>query len=373
MAGLYIHIPFCARRCLYCDFYSNTDRSLMEQYVEAALRELEMESDYLQGEPIETIYFGGGTPSLLPTESIRRLLQSPLIELSADQEITLEANPDDLTPDYIAALRQLPINRISIGIQSFREQELLFLNRRHTAQQAIDAVKRCQDAGLTNISIDLMYGLPKQTPALWQQTLEAAVALQVPHLSAYHLIYEEGTALSRLVEAGKVEPIDEDLSVELFAQLIKTASQAGYEHYEISNFALPGCYSRHNSSYWQGKKYLGIGPSAHSFNGTERRWNASSLTLYIQGIREGDPDRECETLSLPTQYNEYIITRLRTRWGVDISTIQQRFGDDFVTHFRAQIINSKQQGLVVENEGNYCLTPSGIFLSDGVMSDLLWV
>ena len=254
MAGLYIHVPFCARRCVYCDFYSNTDRSLVAPYIEALIREMELREDYLNGEAIETIYLGGGTPSLLREADLDRLFKAidRLYGLGDAKEITIEGNPDDLHPDYVAQLKHLPINRISMGIQSFHDDDLRLLNRRHSAQQAIEAVVNCVKAGLENISIDLIYGLPGQTPERWAKNLDTAISLQVPHLSAYHLTYEKGTPLDRMREAGQITPIDEDTSLILFGQLIDQLGKAGYEHYEISNFARPNRYSRHNSSYWQG-------------------------------------------------------------------------------------------------------------------------
>ena len=296
MAGLYVHVPFCSKRCLYCDFFSNTEMRYKEPYVAALIREMALRAPYLAGEPIETIYFGGGTPSQLAASDFLQIFEAiqQHFTLTSSMEITLEANPDDLSSAYIRSLRTLPFNRLSMGIQSFHEDDLRLLNRRHTAAQAKEAVDRCQQAGLTNLSIDLIYGLPGQTQTAWEDNLAQALALQVPHLSAYHLTYEEGTALYRLLEEGKVQPVDEELSLSLFHTLIDQLTQAGYQHYEISNFAKPGCYSRHNSSYWTGKAYLGLGPSAHSYNGQEREWNVASLPIYIKGIEAGEPQLERE-------------------------------------------------------------------------------
>ena len=287
MAGIYIHIPFCKRRCIYCDFFSTTQSEKKSAYVRALCRELEMRWDYVEGEEIETIYLGGGTPSQLTEEELKAIFSSiyHIYKVKTNAEITLEANPDDLTPEYVAMLRQLPVNRISMGIQTFQEETLKLLHRRHTATQAIEAFRRCREAGFQNISIDLMYGLPGETLETWKEDLRQAINLRPEHISAYHLIYEEDTALWKLREQHQVEEADEDLSVSLFETLIDRLTEAGYQHYEISNFCLSGMHSRHNSSYWTGKKYLGCGPSAHSFNGVSRQWNVASLEGYIRSRR----------------------------------------------------------------------------------------
>lgn len=375
MAGLYIHVPFCAKRCLYCDFFSNTEMKYKQSYIEALVREMELRKEYIRGEALETIYFGGGTPSLLQSEDLELIFNAiyQTFDVTNCQEITLEANPDDLTPEYISMIRRFPFNRISMGVQSFRNEDLRFLNRRHDAEQAIRAVTRCKEQGITNISIDLIYGLPGQTLTLWQQNLEQAIRLDVPHISAYHLIYEEGTALYKLLEAGKIQPVTEDLSVTLFSTLIDTLTEAGYTHYEISNFARPGYFSKHNSSYWNGKNYLGLGPSAHSYNGIDREWNVSSLPIYIRSIQNGEPNLEKEELNLTTRYNDTIITGLRTMWGIDYNNIQERFGDKLYTYCRKQAEPYIKRGLLQQAGTNLTLTREGIFISDGIMSDLLWV
>ena len=375
MAGLYIHVPFCAKRCLYCDFFSNTEMRYKAPYLAALVREMALRAPYLSGEPIETIYFGGGTPSQLSASDFQLLFEAiqRYFTLSSDREITLEANPDALSPAYIRSLRSLPFNRLSMGIQSFHEDDLRLLNRRHTAAQAIEAVDRCQQAGLTNLSIDLIYGLPNQTATAWEDNLAQALALQVPHLSAYHLTYEEGTALYRLWKEGKVQPVEEELSLTLFNTLIDRLAAAGYQHYEISNFAKPGCYSRHNSSYWTGKAYLGLGPSAHSYNGQERTWNVASLPIYIKGIEEGEPQLEREVLDLPTRYNDFIITGLRTQWGIAGDELVSLFGEKWLVYCLKQAERALRQGLLIHEDERLRLSRQGLFLSDGVMSDLLWV
>ena len=375
MAGIYIHIPFCKRRCIYCDFFSTTQSEKKSAYVRALCRELEMRQDYVGGEEIETIYLGGGTPSQLTEEELKAIFASiyHIYKVKEDAEITLEANPDDLTPEYVAMLRQLPVNRISMGIQTFQEETLKLLHRRHTAVQAIEAFRRCREAGFRNISIDLMYGLPGETLETWMQDLRQAINLRPEHISAYHLIYEEDTALWRLREQHCVEEADEELSVSLFTTLIDRLTEAGYQHYEISNFCLSGMHSRHNSSYWTGKKYLGCGPSAHSFNGVSRQWNVASLEGYIKGVEEGVLDYEVEELDLYTRYNDYVLTSIRTCWGMSLSKLRSEFGEELYRYCMRMAKPHEDQGVLENREGVLRLTRKGIFVSDGIMSDLMWV
>lgn len=375
MAGIYIHIPFCKRRCIYCDFFSTTQSEKKADYVHALVRELEMRKDYVGNEEIETIYLGGGTPSQLSQEELEEIFTYiyKVYKVTLDAEITLEANPDDLTPEYVSMLRKLPINRISMGIQTFQEETLKLLHRRHTAQQAIEAFKRCREAGFKNISIDLMYGLPGETLETWKQDLQQAIDLHPEHISAYHLIYEEDTALWKLREEHQVEEADEDLSLTLFCTLIDELTRAGYQHYEISNFCLPGLHSRHNSSYWTGKKYLGCGPSAHSFNGVSRQWNVASLSAYIDGIRQGKPDFEVEELDLYTRYNDFVLTSIRTCWGMSLSHLRSMYGEELYRYCLRMAKPHLEQGVLEISEDILKLTRKGIFISDGIMSDLMWV
>ena len=334
-----------------------------------------MRKDYLQDEPLETIYFGGGTPSQLSVAELERIFEAIYrnFRTTEEMEITLEANPDDMTPRYVAALQALPINRISMGVQSFDETDLKFLNRRHDKAEAIRAVELCRQYHIYNISIDLIYGLPNQTVEKWEKNLTEALRLDIPHISAYHIIYEEGTPLYRLLESGKISPVDEETSLALFSTLIDRLSDAGFEHYEISNFASPGFYSRHNSSYWQGKKYLGLGPSAHSYDGTEREWNISSLSAWRKGILEGNPAIEKEPLDLNTRYNDYIITHLRTQWGIDLGEMSALFGPEKLNYCLQMAKPHEELGLLLQKDNKIVLTRKGIFVSDGIMSDLLWV
>ena len=375
MAGIYLHIPFCKTRCIYCDFYSTTRSETKDRYVSALCKELQQRKSYLGDEPVETIYFGGGTPSQLSREDFEKIFGTIEKEYNLEQcrEITLEANPDDLTPEYIKELSTLPFNRISIGIQTFNEQTLRLLKRRHTADQAIRAVEECRLAGFQNISIDLMYGLPGETPESWKADLEQAVSLNVEHISAYHLIYEEGTPLYEMLLKHKVEEIDEDSSVDFFAMMIEQLTQAGFQHYEISNFCQPDKYSQHNSSYWTGKKYLGCGPSAHSFDGNTRQWNVSSLDQYIEGIEKGIPVIEIEELSNTTRYNDFVITSLRTMWGLSLSRLKEEFGTELEQYCLENAQSYLNTGKLELRNNTLYLSKEGIFTSDGIMSDLLWV
>ncbi len=378
MAGIYIHVPFCESRCAYCDFYSTTLLRHRSAYVDTVCRELKLRLGELQGSPIETIYFGGGTPSTLRIEELSSILTSLRnFHLSSFNfqlaEITLEANPDDLTEEYVQGLRTLPFNRVSIGIQSFHDRTLKLVGRRHTAQEAIDAVHRCQRMGLTNISIDLMYGLPGETLEDWTYSLEQAIALGVPHISAYHLTYEEGTRLWRMKEQGIVSPIDEEQSISAFELLREKLLAAGYEHYEISNFALPGYHSRHNSSYWKGIPYIGLGPGAHSYDGSNRRWNLSSLTDYIATPPGEDVPHEVEHLSTEERYDERIITELRTARGIDLTGLLADFGERYHAHCLRCATPYIHRGQLVRTADNHLhLTPESIFISDAVMRDLLY-
>ena len=375
MAGIYLHIPFCKKRCIYCDFFSTTRKEQKTAYIRALCHELTDRKNYLKGEPIETIYLGGGTPSQLAKEDFEAIFSHiyKVYKVTPNAEITLEANPDDLTSEYISMLRTFPFNRISMGIQTFQETTLKQLQRRHPADQAIRAFQGCRTAGFQNISIDLMYGLPGETLTSWKKDLKQALSLHPEHISAYHLIYEEGTPLWKLREQHKVEEADEDLSVSLFGTLIDELTTAGYEHYEISNFCRPDKYSRHNTSYWRGIPYLGCGPSAHSFNGATREWNVSSIDLYIKGIERNQRDFETENLDQTTRYNEFIITTIRTIWGTPIEKLKQEFGNELWEYCRKMAKPYLESRKLEEHNGTLRLTREGIFISDSIISDLLWV
>jgi oxygen-independent coproporphyrinogen-3 oxidase len=375
MAGIYIHIPFCKTRCAYCDFYSTTLEELKPRYIEALCIELQLRHDYLHDTPINTLYFGGGTPSQLTGSDFKKIFAciEKVYGLDACKEVTLEANPDDLTEEYVEMLTTLPFNRISMGIQTFHEPTLKLIGRRHTATQAIEAVRRCQQHGFANISIDLIYGLPSETPKQWKQDLQTAFSLNVQHISCYHLTYEQGTRLWQMLQLKEITEVDEDTSVKLFRILCDEMKKAGYEHYEISNFALPSYRSRHNSAYWQEVPYLGCGPSAHSFNGDSREWNVSSLQKYIEALGQGKRDFEQEFLDTDTRYNEYIMTRLRTCEGFSLNDLKQRFGKvyyDYCFLLAKPYLNS---GLLVQKEDSLRLSRDGIFISNEIISDLMRV
>lgn len=375
MAGIYIHVPFCKTRCIYCDFYTRTDMSSKQDYVSAICKEIELRKEYIGDENIETVYFGGGTPSQLLKEDFDRIFASVHrnFYVSKDAEITMEANPDDLNDKYLQMIKKLPFNRLSIGIQSFDDNELLFLKRRHSAQKAKEAVKSAKSIGFDNISIDLMYGLPNQTLDIWNKNLNEALALDIQHISSYHLIYEQGTRLYRLFKLGDVKPVDEDLSVEMFSTMIDKLSSAGFEHYEISNFAKNKLYSKHNSSYWLGKKYLGFGPAAHSFDGQNRAWNIPSISKYTEGINLGKLPLEIEYLDENTRYNDFILTGMRTMWGVDLKELERLFGSQRKEYCLKNVGKYVNQGFVTQSDNKLKLTRQGIFISDGIMSDLMWV
>lgn len=375
MAGIYLHIPFCKTRCAYCDFYSTTRSPLRRRYVQALCTELRERRDYLGGEEVKTIYLGGGTPSQLDGGELEMLfaMLDEVYGTRQCEEITLEANPDDLTEEYVEMLRRLPVNRISMGVQTFDDATLRLLNRRHTARQAVEAVERCRRAGFDNLSIDLIYGLPGETDERWRSDLSQAVALGVEHLSAYHLTYEEGTPLYRMLQEHRVSEVDEDSSVRFFTMLMDTLSAAGYEHYEISNFCKPGRYARHNTAYWQGIPYLGCGPSAHSFNRIEREWNVASLDQYLAGIESGNRRFEVERLDTETHYNEYIMTGLRTRWGVSPDYVQETFGVSLYRYLMEMAAPYLKGGKLELEDGSLRLTRAGIFVSDGIISDLMSV
>ena len=375
MSALYLHIPFCKTRCIYCDFYSTTRDDLRGRYVAALCQELRQRADYLQGEPVRTIYFGGGTPSQLTEADFRAIFDTigQVFGLQQAEEITLEVNPDDITPDYAAMLSTLPFNRVSMGIQTFHDDTLRLLNRRHTARQAVEAVDRLRRAGFRNISIDLIYGLPGETEERWTADLRRAIELNVEHISAYHLTYEEGTRLHQLLQQRQVAEVSEDASLRFFSLLMDTLQAAGYEHYEISNFARPGCHSHHNSSYWEGIPYLGCGPSAHSYNRTARAWNEPSLLRYIEGVEKGCRPFETETLDLATRYNEYVMTSLRTRRGMSPDEIADRFDADYRRYCERLLRPFLTDGKIEKRDDRYCLTRRGIFVSDSIISELMRV
>lgn len=371
--NLYIHVPFCAQRCSYCDFYTQTKLRLRTAYVEALLRELEnRRSELPAGERIEHIYLGGGTPSLLTSQELGDIFDqiSRFYPLQMGGEVTLEANPDDITPEYAAALAALPINRVSMGLQSFQEGDLRFLNRRHTVAQAVRAVELLTTYGLNELSLDLIYGLPNQTLAAWQDNISRMLDLGVPHISAYHLIYEEGTPLTKLLQEGRVRPVPEELSLEMLEVLIERLGAAGYQHYEISNFCLPDHHARLNTGYWQGVHYLGFGPAAHSYDGCSRSYNVASVEDYIRGWEREERLFSLEELSHVDKHNEYLMTRLRTMWGVRFDDMTRIFGFEVVDRLKRRAGAYVERGQLILEHNALRLSSTGIFISDSILVDL---
>lgn len=372
MAGIYFHVPFCKKACHYCDFHFSTSLRSKKAVVESMKMELLNRKDYLPKEPVETIYFGGGTPSLLTKDELRQLLKLVHDEFEVKSpEITLEANPDDLTKEKLSDLAEVGINRLSIGIQSFVDEHLDWMNRAHTGQQAKTVVRHAQEAGIENITIDLIYGFPLLTAQQWLDNIVAAIELNVPHISAYNLTVEQGTNLAYRIQQAKEKGLSDDQALGEFKTLIKELAKAGYEQYEISNFAKSGSYSKHNSAYWKGKAYLGIGPSAHSFNGiAQRRWNVSSNKKYVDGLKLDKPYFEMEELNERDQFNEYVLTRLRTKWGIDLTEMKAFFPTYVTASFFNLIEKLKKQELIQKQNQILSLTQKGKYLTDKITSDL---
>lgn len=375
MAGIYLHIPFCRKRCHYCDFYKTTVTGKIPRFLKALHREIGLQQDYLKGEPVKTIYMGGGTPSLLDGNDIEFLISEikMVFRVDPDVDITLEANPDDITLSGLARWAHAGINRLSIGIQSFHDPHLQAMNRRHSAQQALDAVHQAEKAGFKDISIDLIYGLPGMSLPEWERNLDIALSLPVSHISAYHLTYHEGTPFFDWLQKGTLMETPEEESVEQFRLLMKKTANGGFEQYEISNFARNKAYSKHNCGYWSGEKYLGLGPSAHSFNGCSRQWNVASLHDYLKALEMGMIPFEAEKLSATDRLNDYIITRLRTRWGIFWAALRAEFGEAAAAEVLASANPFLEEGTLVEKEGALCLSPAGIMVSDRIMAALMIV
>jgi len=372
MAGIYFHIPFCRQACHYCDFHFSTQTKSMDEMVKALLRETQARAEYLEGETVETIYFGGGTPSLLPTDDINRILDAvyTYYPVSKDAEITLEANPDDLTYLKILELARSPVNRLSIGIQSFRDQDLRWMNRAHSASQADYAVKCSQDRGFNNITIDLIYSIPEMSDRDWLENIRKAVDLDVQHISAYSLTIEPKTVFGHQWAKQELHAVDDAASSGHFLTLVHELTRSGFQHYEVSNFCLPGMESKHNSAYWKGKKYVGVGPSAHSFNGDSRQWNVSNNARYTQGWLNGTPHFEVEQLDQRTKLNEYLMTRLRTTWGVDLDYIHTTFGVDLWKIESDYLQQLLQDGMMSKENATLKLTTKGLLQADRIASEL---
>ncbi len=386
MAGIYIHIPFCRQKCHYCNFFSLASQSLKDPFLETLRKEIRLQEDYFQDQTVNTLYFGGGTPSLLSSAEIQNILDeiNRHFPVAADAEISMEANPDDLDPFKIKEYLTAGINRFSLGVQSFFDEDLKFLNRRHDTLAAISAINNLQEAGIGNISIDLIYGIPGLSLQKWEQNIETFFSFHLPHLSAYSLTIEPKTALDVLIRKKKMPSPVEEEAIDHFNLLMEKMQEAGYEHYEISNFAKDGQYSRHNSNYWKGVHYLGLGPSAHSYNGASRQWNVTGLKEYISRLNEADRWYEKEILSLVQKYNEYVMTSLRTSWGCDTKKIISDFAclpdrqgfcqsagqAGILNFFRKQASQAIDNGLLYESSGIYFLTAKGKLFADGIAADL---
>ncbi|RYD53244.1 MAG: radical SAM family heme chaperone HemW [Sphingobacteriales bacterium] len=374
MAGIYLHIPFCKKACTYCNFHFSTTLHQRPELVAALHQELIHRAGELSGQQINTIYLGGGTPSILSADEIHRLLETIFrhYDASGVQEMTLEANPDDLSASYLKALRHTPVNRFSIGVQSFREEDLRFMNRAHTATEAEASIKRAQDTGFENLTIDLIYGTPGLTDAHWRDNLNRTAAYGVPHISAYALTVEENTALDHFIRKGKTPPLAASQSADQALLLLDWAEAAGYEGYEISNFARPGHRARHNSAYWQGVPYLGIGPSAHSYDGASvRRWNLAHNSQYIQGLADsGIAPHETETLTDRDRYHEYVMTSLRRIEGIDLGTVREHWGAEAAEKIQETAAGYFASGKLTQTGTTIALTREGRLFADGIASDL---
>ena len=375
MAGIYIHIPFCKQACNYCDFHFSTSLKMKSSFVAALLMEIELRKSVFENQSIESIYLGGGTPSLLNASELTLIFEklASSFSISPDAEITLEANPDDLTFEKIQELKTTPVNRLSIGIQSFRDADLKFMNRAHTSSEALSSINMCKEAGFTNLTIDLIYGTPGMDENAWLENLQIAFKLNIPHISSYALTVEEKTALHYQILANKIPELDEHQSALQFEMLMAEMKNNGYEQYEISNFCKPNSYSRHNSSYWKKDNYLGLGPSAHSFLGDKRLWNVSNNGKYIKSLEKGILPLQEECLTVRDRYNEYVMTSLRTKWGCSLQVIETDFSLEFANYFKEEIQSYVVQGYVNLDMEVYYLTESGKLLADRIASDLFKV
>ena len=374
MSGIYIHIPFCRKKCHYCNFVSVASLKWQPDYIQAILKEIELQkSFYFPETPVETVYFGGGTPSVLSVSQVSEILDklNSVFFLHNNSEITFEVNPDDATPEYLRSLKQAGINRLSIGTQSFHNSELEYLGRTHSAETSIKSVFAAKDAGFDNVSIDIIYGLPESVSGDPNYNIEQALIADVQHISAYSLTMEPGTILANLAEKNKMLPPDEELSVTHFRLYMKLLVEAGYEHYEISNFAKQGYRSKHNSAYWQNKAYLGLGAGAHSFDQDRRFINTGIITEYIRGILNDTPSRETEVLSINDRYNDYIITTIRTSDGCNLKDIYNQFGEEFGSYFLKNIQPLIEKQLIISEDSHYFLTENGKLWTDSVSEKLI--
>ena len=374
MAGIYIHIPFCRKACHYCNFHFSTQTQHINAFVEALLIEIELRENYISS-PIQTIYFGGGTPSLLSAEQIITIVQKlqTNFDLTQLEEFTLEANPDDISSDNLLLWKNMGVNRLSLGIQSFQNEALAWMNRAHEVNQSHQAIQMAQDAGFNNISIDLIYGTPHYTKEHLLADLKNIEEYKIPHVSCYALTVEEKTALHSMIEKGKMQNVATEVQAEHFEIIVDYLNNIGFEHYEISNFAKPGNRSKHNSSYWKGIPYVGLGPSAHSYNGTSRQWNVANNALYMQSLEKRELTFEIEQLHQATQYNEYMMISLRCIEGFDLKYIESSFGKAYGEHTQSVIQKLESQDVLEQTNNGYCLNKSAKFLADGIAAEFFIV
>lgn len=371
MAGLYIHVPFCASKCIYCGFYSVVNQALEQDYIQSLHQEMELRKDYLKGAPIRTIYFGGGTPSLLSTDTLASLLEHirKVFPLASEPEISLEANPEQLTAGYCRQLWSTGINRLSIGVQSFQDDVLRFMGRRHSGQEAIAAIENAVNAGFQNISIDLIYGVSERNDDRWQQDVETALSMPIQHLSCYALTPEENSILYKQIQSQKHAPVDDEQAARQYEQLLTALPHSALQHYEVSNFAIPGFESKHNSSYWNHTPYIGLGPSAHSFDGASRQWNPANIKQYLTQIAKGEDCEEREILSETDLYNESILLGLRTRNGLDLDQIAHQYGEQRKEELLQYFTQSVNSDFYEQKESRLRLTEAGLWFADGIAAD----
>ncbi|WP_131536501.1 radical SAM family heme chaperone HemW [Pedobacter nototheniae] len=371
MSGIYIHIPFCKKACHYCDFHFSTSLKYADEMVESICKEIKLKKDRISGQ-VGSIYFGGGTPSILPEASLQKIFDAinQTFSVSADAEITIETNPDDLTAQKLKELKQLPVNRFSVGIQSFYNEDLIWMNRAHNALEAEDCIKRSQDAGFENLTLDLIYGYPLLTDTKWLSNIQKAIELQVPHISAYALTVEPRTALAHAIKNKKQIPVSDNQSAAQFIILMEKLIEAGFEHYEISNFAKPGCYAIHNTNYWKGIDYIGIGPSAHGFDGYNRYMNPANNAQYIELLNSNKLPETVEELSINDRFNEYMMTSLRTMWGINLDKVKIDFGKDFHEETLYNLKSFEEKDWLIKDGETLTLSKEGKLFADHIASEL---
>lgn len=380
MSGIYIHIPFCKSKCAYCNFFSLVSEKKINEYIDALKKEMHLRNQYLNGEKIETIYFGGGTPSLLPTRYINEIIEivNKNFELTTNPEITLEANPDTIDRERLFDLKAMGINRISVGIQSFHDDDLKYLGRKHDSKHAMQIIDDLKHVDFDKLTLDLIYGIPTLTEEKWNKNLDIFFSTGISHLSAYALTVEQKTILGQKIEKGELQNVSEEETIHHYEILTERAKENGFEHYEISNFAKPNCRSRHNSIYWKDEKYLGLGPSAHSYDGKSRQWNVANLTKYIQLVGDAESQShkvaesyfEKEILTKEDKFNEYVMTSLRTSWGCDIRKMETDYGIGYSEHFLKNVKKYLDSGIMLKKDNNFILTDKGMLFADGIAAEL---